>query len=168
MTIGDEPTELVFDGAEAGRYDLSVGGSREPLSGLYAFKSFIDWSFDFDPAAIEPGTERELLLPAVAITAPDVVGGLTPNREQPVTLQLENAGGEALEAAAMSLEVSYNGNDWTPVELDLDLDLDLADGTATAVLHHPADAEHVSVRMSATDTAGTEVVQTTIAAYGLS
>ncbi|MDN3242503.1 hypothetical protein [Glycomyces tritici] len=153
-----------LDLAEAGRYDLSVGGSREPLSGPYAFKSFIDWSFDFDPAAVEPGTERELVLPAVAFTAPDVVGGSTPNREQPITLELVDAHGEALEAAAMGLEVSYDGNTWAPVELDADL----AAGTATAVLCHPADAKHVSVRMTATDAAGTEVVQKTIAAYGLS
>lgn len=153
-----------LDFAEAGRYDLSVGGSREPLSGPYAFKSFIDWSFDFDPAAVEPGTEQELVLPAVALTAPDVVGGSTPNREQPITLELVDADGEGLEAAAMGLEVSYDGNTWAPVALDADL----AAGTATAVLHHPADAEHVSVRMTATDAAGTEVVQKTIAAYGLS
>lgn len=153
-----------LDLAETGRYDLSVGGSREPLSGPYAFKSFIDWSFDFDPAAVEPGTEQELVLPAVLLTAPDVVGGSTSNRVQPVTLELVDAHGDGLEAAAMGLEVSYDGNTWSPVELDADL----AAGTATAVLHHPADAKHVSVRMTATDAAGVEVVQKTIAAYGLS
>ncbi|MEV3934520.1 hypothetical protein AB0K52_00860 [Glycomyces sp. NPDC049804] len=153
-----------FDLAEAGRYDLSIGGSREPLSGPYAFKSFIDWSFDFDPAAVEPGTEQELVLPALVLTAPDVVGGSTPNRVQPVTVELVDADGDRLEAAAMGLEVSYDGNTWSPVELDTDL----AAGTATATLHHPADAKHVSVRMTATDAAGVEVVQKTIAAYGLS
>ncbi|MBO3732626.1 hypothetical protein [Glycomyces niveus] len=152
-----------LDLAESGRYDLSIGGSREPLSGPYAFKSFIDWSFDFDPAAVEPGTEQELVLPAVVLTAPDVVGGSTSNRAQPITLELVDADGDGLEAAAMGLEVSYDGNTWSPVELDADL----AVGTATAILHHPADAKHVSVRMTATDAAGVEVVQKTIAAYGL-
>jgi hypothetical protein len=154
---------LELDGA--GRYTLSVGGSREPLSGPFAFKSFIDWNFDLDPTAIEPGQEQELVLPAVALTAPDIEGGLTPNREQPIALELIRDDGTGLEAAAMGLEVSYDdGFTWTPVELDIDLE----SGTATAVLHHPEDAEYVSTRMTATDTAGTEVEQTAIWAYGLS
>ena len=158
-----EGFDLQLDGA--GRYSLSVGGSREPLSGPFAFKSFIDWSFDLDPAAIEPGQEQELVLPAVAFTAPDVEGGLTPNRVQPITLELVRDNGEGLEAAALGLEVSYDdGFTWIPVDLDVDYE----SGSATAVLHHPADAAYVSTRMTATDAAGTEVEQTTIWAYGLS
>lgn len=150
---------LDLDGA--GRYTLGVGGSREPLSGPYAFKSFVDWSFDLDPAAI--GEPQDLLLPAVAITAPDVTGGVTANREQPVSLALVDDAGRAVAAAEMSLEVSYDGFTWVPVDLDLDKE----SGTATAVLHHPEDATYVSVRMTAADAAGTEVEQTTIWAYGL-
>ncbi|RRS01853.1 hypothetical protein [Glycomyces terrestris] len=158
---GIDPAEgfgLALDGA--GRHTLAVAGSREPLSGPFAFKSAIDWSFDLDPAA-----DRELVLPAVAVTAPDVVAGLTPNREQRITLHLVSGSGEPVAAADMGFEVSYDyGFTWTPVELDLDP----AAGTATAELHHPADATHVSVRTTATDTAGTETSQTTIHAYGLS
>jgi hypothetical protein len=155
-----------FDLEAAGRYGLSVGGSREPLSGPFAFKSFIDWSFDLDPAAIDPGQERELVLPAVSLIAPGVEGGLTADREQSVTLELVRDTGEGLAATDMGLEVSYDeGQTWTAV--DLDLDSGSGSGTATAVLHHPADAAYVSVRMTATDTAGTEVTQTAIWAYGL-
>lgn len=161
---GIDPLEgFGFDLDGAGRYSLSVGGSRETTSGPFAFKSFIDWSFDLDPAAIDPGEEQELVLPAVALTAPDVEGGLTANREQPITLELVRDTGEGLEAAEMGLEISYDdGNTWTAVDLDFD------GGTAIAVLHHPEVATHVSTRITATDTAGTEVEQTTIRAYGLS
>lgn len=163
---GIDPLEgfgLDVDGA--GRYALSVGGSRETTSGPFAFKSFIDWSFDLDPAAIDPGQELELVLPAVALTAPDVEGGLTANREQPITLELVRDTGEGVPAAAMGLEVSYDdGFTWSAV----DLDFDPGSGTATAVLQHPEDAKYVATRMTATDTAGTEVEHTTIRAYGLS
>ncbi|MFC3493686.1 hypothetical protein [Glycomyces rhizosphaerae] len=154
---------LDLDGA--GRYSLSVGGSREPASGPFAFKSFIDWSFDLDPAAVEPGQELELLLPAVALTAPDIEGGLTANREQPITLELVRDTGEGVPAAEMGLEVSYDdGFTWSAV----DLVFDPGSGTATAVLRHPEDAKYVATRMTATDTAGAEVEHTTIRAYGLS
>ncbi|SDL66252.1 hypothetical protein SAMN05216298_4689 [Glycomyces sambucus] len=156
-----EGFELRVDGA--GRYHLTVAGSREQASGPFAFKSFIDWSFDLDPAALEP--EQELVLPAVALFAPDVAGGMTPNREQAITLQLMDASGSGIGADAMELEVSYDlEGTWEAVELDVDHTA----GTATADLHHPEDAEYVSVRTTATDTAGTEVEQTTIWSYGLS
>ncbi|GAA2271579.1 hypothetical protein GCM10009853_026700 [Glycomyces scopariae] len=156
-----EGFELRVDGA--GRYHLTVAGSREQASGPFAFKSFIDWSFDLDPAALDP--EQELVLPAVALFAPDVAGGTTPNREQAITLQLVDASGSGVGADAMGLEVSYDlESTWEAVELDVDH----AAGTATADLRHPEDAEYVSVRTTATDTAGTEVEQTTIWSYGLS
>lgn len=154
-----------LDLGEAGRYTLSVGGSRETGSGPFAFKSFVEWGFDLDPSAIGPGEEQDLVLPAVALIAPDVEGGTTSNREQPVTLELMSDTGAGLAAAEMGLEVSYDdGFTWTAVALAVDHE----SGTATAVLHHPEDAAYVSARMTATDTAGTEVEQTTIWAYGLS
>jgi hypothetical protein len=162
---GDPLEGLTLDVAGSGRYTLSVGGSRETGSGPFAFKSFVEWGFDLAPGTIGPGEQQELVLPAVALTAPDVEGGMTANREQPVTLELTSGTGAGLAAAEMGLEVSYDdGFTWTTVALDVDHE----NGTATAVLHHPEDAAYVSTRMTATDTAGTEVEQTTIWAYGLS
>lgn len=58
----------------------------------------------------------------------------------------------------MSLEVSYDdGATWTEAELDGD----------TAALEHPEEAEFVSLRLTAADSAGTDVTHTTIRSYGL-
>lgn len=67
-----------------------------------------------------------------------------------------------VEVESMTFEVSYDdGTTWREVRIDQD------GGTATAELCPPRRAEFVSVRMTAVDTAGTEVSHTTIRSFGL-
>ena len=78
-------------------------------------------------------------------------------RDQPQEITVALASLEHT-AESIGLEVSYDdGETWTAAELDGD----------TATLEHPEDAEFVSLRLTATDSAGTEVTHTTLRSFGL-
>ncbi|SDD70672.1 hypothetical protein SAMN05216270_106265 [Glycomyces harbinensis] len=149
-------------GAAAGRYTLAVDGTREETAetGPFATTSAVEWTFDLDPAAMNPEGYQVVALPAVGFNVDGVDGGWTEDRHQELTLELTNVEGEAVTAREMTFEVSYDdGRTWTEIDID--------ESTGTVELDHPANAEYVSTRMTATDEAGTEVTQTTTRAYGL-
>ncbi|MEU5155653.1 hypothetical protein [Glycomyces sp. NPDC021274] len=145
----------------AGRYILAVDGTRGTAIGPFATTSAVEWTFDLDPASVDP--EGSLLtLPAIGITAEGIDSGWTKDRHQELTLELLDVMGEAVTAREMTFEVSYNnGRTWKAVDVDLD------GSTGTVELDHPRTAQYVSTRLTATDETGTEVTQTTIRSYGL-
>ena len=145
-----------------GSYTLAVEGTRETATGPFATASAVEWTFDLDPAAMNPDGYQLVALPAVGFTAGGVEGGWTEDRDQEITLELADIEGEALTAREMTFEVSYNdGRTWKAVDLDHE------GSTGTVELDHPWYARYVSTRITATDEAGTEVTQTTIRTYGL-
>ncbi len=76
-----------------------------------------------------------------------------------VPVLLQRNGGATERARGLTVEASYDeGKTWKRVPVLLD---------TVAVLHHPADADTVSLRASARDKAGNTVKQTIIRAYHL-
>jgi hypothetical protein len=74
-------------------------------------------------------------------------------------LSQRNGTGETSRPRSLTVEVSYDeGKTWTEADTLLNV---------VAVLRHPADAESVSLRATATDRAGNSVTQTVIRAYKL-
>ncbi|GAA2152409.1 MULTISPECIES: hypothetical protein [Glycomyces] len=136
---------------DQGRYTLTVEATRGTETALYGIESIMEWSFDSATAE-----EAVLDLPVVLVESEAVQHGLA-ERDEPQTISLALDSMETT-VESMGLEVSYDdGETWTEAELEGD----------TAVLEHPAGAEFVSLRLTATDSAGTEVTHTTIRSYGL-
>ncbi|MEV0651071.1 hypothetical protein AB0I28_38040 [Phytomonospora sp. NPDC050363] len=147
---------------EAGRYRLTIDGGLDiPWSNLLT-ESTLDWEFETAPA--EPGVSTPLPFSLVLFGADDVFGGVA-DRDAPQKVTLDytsQPGGTEATASSLGLEISYDeGATWTAVGLTRDGD------HATATLHHPAGAEFVSVRTSATDDLGSAVTQTTVRTYAL-
>jgi hypothetical protein len=147
---------------EPGRYTLESEASHSGTSGLFGTVSRQSWSFDVG-AMPEEGVDW-LHLPVVAMALEGAEGGRV-DGDEPIAITLQAVAGAPagpVDVAKMTFEVSYNdGRSWRKVRLDRD------GGTATAALCAPWWAEFVSVRMTATDTNGTEVVHTTIRSFGL-
>lgn len=148
-----DPADFVFELPEGdqGRYTLTAAATRSTATALFAVDSFLEWKFD--SATVE---DALVDLPVVALESEAVQNGWAERDEpQEITLTLDS---REATAESMSLEVSYDdGQTWTDVELECD----------TATLEHPDDAAFVSLRLTATDSAGTEVTHTTIRSYGL-
>ncbi|OLF18016.1 hypothetical protein BU204_08560 [Actinophytocola xanthii] len=76
-----------------------------------------------------------------------------------VPLRMQDQTGATTKPRSITVEASYDrGTSWQPVRIT---------GNLTAVLHHPADAQTVSLRAEATDREGNTVHQTLIDAYKL-
>lgn len=153
LGTAENPADFAFKLPEGdqGRYTLTTEATRGTDTALFAVESSLEWKFD-------SATAEEALvdLPVVFLESDAVQSGWA-DRDQPqeITLTLDSW---EHTAESMGLEVSYDdGKTWTAAELDGD----------TATLEHPDDAAFVSLRLTATDNAGTEVTHTTIRSYGL-
>lgn len=136
---------------DQGRYTLTAEATRGTKTALFAVESSMEWQFD--SATVD---EALVDLPVVFVESAAVQSGWA-ERDQPQELTLALDSWEHT-AESMGLEVSYDdGQTWTEAALDGD----------TATLEHPDDAAFVSLRLTATDDAGTEVTHTTIRSYGL-
>ncbi|HEY1178891.1 MAG TPA: hypothetical protein VGF17_22285, partial [Phytomonospora sp.] len=127
-----------------------------------ATRTLLDWEFDTAPG--EPRTYTPLPFGVVDLAAEGVVNGEAKRgRAQDVVLTYATqSGAPEAEATSMTFEVSYDdGATWKKVAIDRDGD------HATATLCHPRGAAYLSVRMTATDTAGAKVSHTTIRSYAL-
>ncbi|THV40234.1 hypothetical protein [Glycomyces buryatensis] len=136
---------------DQGRYTLTAEATRGTDTSPFAVQSSLEWQFDSATAE-----DAALDLPVVTLESEAVQGGWADRGEpQEITLGLASMENSA---ESMGLEVSYDdGRTWTEAELEGD----------TATLEHPDDAAYVSLRLTATDTVGTEVTHTTIRSYGL-
>ncbi|RRS00489.1 hypothetical protein EIW28_07970 [Glycomyces terrestris] len=136
---------------DEGRYTLTSEAARGSVATPLAVSATATWEFDSATA------ELELLdLPVVVVEAAGVQHGWAEG-DEPLELELSLSSGEQ-EAESIGLEVSYDdGATWTEVEVDC----------GTAELVHPEGAEYASLRLTATDAAGTEVTHTTIRSFGL-
>ncbi|MCC3763624.1 hypothetical protein K3N28_11125 [Glycomyces sp. TRM65418] len=147
---------------DAGRYTLTADVTQSSPASVFGTDATATWEFDSAPA--EDGEFDDIALPVVQLTADDIEGGYGERGAcQEITLDLRSYEyGPVVHAVDMAFEISYNdGRTWKKIGLDRDGD------SATAEIDHPRSARWVSVRMTATDDAGTEVVHTTIRAYGL-
>lgn len=158
------PLEWVDTGLEegsSGRYRVTID-SRPSLPYLAAPTAMsLDWSFDSSPAA-DPEAMVPLAFSAVVLDATGVRGCVADAAaEQRISLDyVSQSGGTEATADTLTLELSYDdGATWTPVALDR------AGDKASASVHHPAGAQHVSVRTTATDDLGSSITQTTIRAW---
>ena len=146
----------------AGRYRLTVDAKvSAPWTDL-ATRDLLDWEFATAPG--EPETYVPLPFAVVDLDTEGVRDGEAKrSRAQDVDLTFTNQPGTPdTTATSMTFEVSYDdGATWRKVAIKRDGD------HATATLRHPAGAKYVSVRMSATDDAGTKVSHTTIRSYAL-
>jgi hypothetical protein len=153
-------TELAA--GDAGRYTLAADVTQAAATTVFGTDASVEWQFDSAP--VEEWEWRDLALPVVQFSAEDIEGGYGERGAcQEITLELRvDEYGPVVHAVDMAFEVSYDdGRTWKAVDIERDGDI------ATAELRHPRGAEFVSVRMSATDDAGTEVEHTTIRAYGI-
>ncbi|GLZ78291.1 hypothetical protein Afil01_30980 [Actinorhabdospora filicis] len=145
----------------SGRYQVTID-SHPTMSYLGAATAMnLDWSFNSSPSA-DPEAMVPLAFSAVVLDATGV-RGLTADAttDQQITLDyVSQGGGIDATAQTLTLELSYDdGATWTPVALNRNGD------KATATVHHPTGAKHVSVRTSATDDLGSAITQTTIRAW---
>jgi hypothetical protein len=147
---------------DPGRYTLAAEADYVGTTSDFATASAMSWEFDL--GELPEGGGEALSLPVVGLGVEGAEGGrVEDDRSIEVTLQaLAGSPYEPVDVESMTFEVSYNdGRTWKRVRLDRD------GGTAEAVLCPPRRAEFVSVRMTAVDTAGTEVTHTTIRSFGL-
>jgi hypothetical protein len=136
---------------DEGRYTLTAEATRGTAVTPLAVSSTAAW--EFDSATVE---EAALDLPVVIVKSDGVQNGRA-DRDEPLELDL-SLSSMGQKAETIGLEVSYDdGATWTAAEIECD----------TAVLEHPEGAEYASLRLTATDTAGTVVTQTTIRSFGL-
>lgn len=159
----DEVRRVEFPVAdEPGRYTLESEARHSGASGLFGTVSTQSWNFDVG-AMPEEGFDW-LHLPVVTMGLEGAEGGRV-DGDEPIAITLQAVAGAPagpIDVAKMTFEVSYNdGRSWRKVRLDRD------GGSAAAELCAPWWAAFVSVRMTATDTHGTEVVHTTIRSFGL-
>ncbi|MEV3936098.1 hypothetical protein AB0K52_09000 [Glycomyces sp. NPDC049804] len=148
--------------AEPGRYTLAAESVFSGTTSVFAAASSQSWSFDVGEMP-EEGYEY-LDLPVVSLGIEGAEGGWV-DGDEPVEVTLQAMAGAPyapVEVESMTFEVSYDdGRTWRNVAIERD------GGTAAGVLCPPRRAEFVSVRMTAVDTAGTEVAHTTIRSFGL-
>ncbi|MEV0649652.1 S8 family serine peptidase [Phytomonospora sp. NPDC050363] len=114
--------------------------------------------------AASTGEAAPVALTSVALDSGTVVDGFAPaGRWQPLDLEVYQPSGAAdLATTSLALDISYDdGATWRTVPL-----LRLGDH-AKAFVRHPADARFVSVRMTATDSAGGSYTGTMIRSFGL-
>ena len=145
----------------AGTYRLEVDGSRPSFADL-STEVRATWRFrsEHDPAA------EFSVLPLMAIRfGPTLDENNSAPAGRPFRLPVDvqrQTGATPAELDGLELEVSYDdGAIWRPVKL-------LGNGTDRhAILHHPARPGYVSLRASATDSAGNSVEQTILRAYSL-
>ncbi|OLF18015.1 hypothetical protein BU204_08555 [Actinophytocola xanthii] len=153
------PGHGTFEGlpAEPGRYHLVTTATRPAMfdtttsiSAEYTFtSSHVDGK---EPVAIELNAVR--FLPEL-----DRTNSAPAGRQFLVPLRMQDQTGATTKPRSIRVEVSYDrGTTWQPVRITANL---------TAVLHHPADAQTVSLRADATDREGNTVRQTILDAYKL-
>jgi subtilisin family serine protease len=143
--------------AEPGRYRLVTTATRRKTFDLTTSVS-AEWTFssshvdEEEPVAVDLNVVRFSPVLDTANSAPAGQRFLVP-------LQLQDQSGATSRPKSMEVEVSYDrGANWQPVRVS---------ANQTAVLHHPANAETVSLRADATDREGNTVRQTIIDAYKL-
>jgi hypothetical protein len=147
---------------DPGRYTLAAEADYVGTTSDFATASSMSWEFDLGELPDDGG--EQLPLPVVGLSIEGAERGwVEDDRSIEVTLQaLAGSPSAPVDVESMTFEVSYNdGRTWKRVRLDRD------GGTAEAVLCPPRRAEFVSVRLTAVDTAGTEVTHTTIRSFGL-
>ncbi|MEE6260204.1 molybdopterin-binding protein [Plantactinospora sonchi] len=147
--------------AEAANYRFTVEVER-PAAAQLSTRVSASWTFRSGRPA--NGQTRHLPVQAVRF-APELDGrnAAPAGREFRVPVRVQRqAGAEPAGCASLTVDVSYDdGRTWRPARVT---------GTGPnriAVLTHPTGAGFVSLRASATDTAGNTVRQTTIRAYRL-
>jgi hypothetical protein len=153
--------------AVPGRYTLAAEATYTGTTSDFATASSQSWEFDLDEIPAEQGYEA-VYPPVVGLSVEGAEGGWVDD-DGPIGITLQAMAGDPfgeantpIDVESMTFEVSYNdGRTWKRVSIDPD------GGTAEAELCPPRRAEFVSVRVTALDTAGTEVSPTTIRSLGL-
>jgi len=147
--------------AEPGRYQVKISATR---GRPHTLSTEISAVWTFDSGHVGEGAPVALPLSAVRFTpvlddrnaAP---GGRAYRVPVVVSPQPGSAAGTLME---LTVEVSYDdGATWQPAELRR-----TADG-GTALVRHPVGPGYVSLRATATDSAGNTVTQTVVHAYRL-
>ncbi|OLF18022.1 hypothetical protein BU204_08565 [Actinophytocola xanthii] len=143
--------------AEESRYRLTTTVTRPKTFDTTTSMS-AEWTFSSshvdgkEPEAIELNAVR--FLPEL-----DDNNSAPAGRQFLVPLRMQDQTGATTKPRSITVEASYDrGTSWQPVRIT---------GNLTAVLHHPADAQTVSLRAEATDREGNTVHQTLIDAYKL-
>ncbi|GIG71009.1 S8 family peptidase [Phytomonospora endophytica] len=176
---GTDRTELLTDGVviasanypcggihpelvpEVKTYTLRCTSARDQAWTDLATRTSVEFTFT------SGRTEEPTWLPlnAVRLSSPTVVDGTAPAGQwQAVHLNAyRQPGSEDSGTRRLTFEVSYDdGVTWKKVTVNRFGD------DAIALLKPPADADYVSVRLTAADNAGNSVKTTTIRSYGLS
>jgi subtilisin family serine protease len=145
-------------------YRLAVRTTQDPAAGRYSTSTETQWRFrSTAPAAGVESSVLPLLQLDYAVDT-DAAGSAKGRSDLTVTAaQLPGAVGVGVGIGPVTLEVSYDdGGHWQKQTLDR-----ASGGSWTAHLRAPKGAEYVSLRASATDSAGNSVDQTVIRAFGV-
>jgi hypothetical protein len=161
--IAEEDNDVGFPTvpADSGRYEVKIRAKRDKP---YELSTRIEAAWTFDSGHVDGDTPVALPLSAVRfMPALDDRNAAPGGRVYPVPVVVSPQQGSAAGTLAeLSVEASYDdGATWQPVELRR-----TADG-GTALLRHPGGPGYVSLRASATDSAGNTVTQTVVRAYRL-
>jgi subtilisin family serine protease len=159
ISTSDRPGGDVTVPAEEAEYRAVVTTTRP--TDVFDVSTEVASSWTFRSAYVDDSTIVPLPVSAVRFTpALDDANSARAGRPflVPVWLQ-RNGTGAADRPRRLTVEVSYDeGKTWRDADVLANL---------VALLHHPADAESVSLRATATDRAGNSVTETVIRAYKL-
>ncbi|MGX7826644.1 S8 family serine peptidase [Actinokineospora sp. 24-640] len=161
-----QPGQGSFDvQEEPARYHLATTATR---SAAYATLVTATWTFTSQrpQGGPKPLDKEGAGLPISAIRfAPrdlDARNRITADTATVAITVQPNSGSEPSPTAALTAEASFDdGRTWHPLAVTR-----TGEHTATATVHHPAGAEHVSLRASTTDQRGSEAELTVLRAYG--
>ena len=149
--------------ADAAQYKMSLDTARELKAWKYSTQVKSVWSFK------SLGGEDEvmpLVLADLDLPQADELSRVTTGDPIVLTLGLRHQAGSGSRArfTSATLELSYDGKQWTKLPLTK-----IADGKYTTTLTHPAAraGESPSLKLTGTDSAGGKLEQQITKAYGL-
>ncbi|MCT2586319.1 S8 family peptidase [Actinophytocola gossypii] len=138
---------------EPGTYRLTTSASR---SG-FALSTRVSAAWTFRSAHVPGGDWRRVPLSVIGFRPAVSESGEAPVGRFAVPVVVTGPSGEPVRPRRLTVEVSYDdGATWRTVPVT---------GHQVARLHHPADAESVSLRARAVNRDGTTVEQTVVRAY---
>jgi subtilisin family serine protease len=143
------------------RYRIEVGATR---AAPHVLSTRVDVAWTFRSAHVSGADPLRLPLSAIRFTPPlDATNAAPAGRRFIIPLVVQRQPGSAATACkSLTVQVSYDdGRTWKAVPVVA------RDGKGLAVVTHPDRVGFVSLRATATDTAGNRVEQTVIRAYRL-
>ncbi|MEV6105839.1 S8 family serine peptidase [Streptomyces sp. NPDC051940] len=144
------------------RYRLETDAKRVADWWTVSAESHTSWSFESEASGTDEQIPLGLLQPSYELTGVDLSSSVAAGSSQTLTVKIRNAGDTSARLTGGSIEVSYdNGATWTSQHVWRDT------SELTATIRVPRNAEGMSVRIKAADSAGSTLEQTVLHAVAI-